>query len=163
MIIICPVCEKKFEINQNLIPEKGRLLQCGSCNKTWFYKKKDIIESNLFETKIVEENNEKNLKEEIKKEKEKTTHKKITSDIIDNQEIVIKENNNETVKQPKKNKNNISFFKSLLVIIISFIALIILIDTFKDLISIFVPNIEYILQNLYETLYDVFLFFNDLF
>ena len=39
MIITCPSCEKKFEIDESLIPEKGRNLQCGSCNKKWFYKK----------------------------------------------------------------------------------------------------------------------------
>ena len=33
MIIICPCSEKKFEIEGKLIPEEGRLLQCGSCNK----------------------------------------------------------------------------------------------------------------------------------
>ena len=39
MIIICPCGEKKFEVNENLIPDKGKLLQCGSCNQTWFYNK----------------------------------------------------------------------------------------------------------------------------
>ena len=39
MIIICPSCGKKFELDENLIPDKGRLLKCGSCDKTWFYKK----------------------------------------------------------------------------------------------------------------------------
>ena len=39
MIITCPSCEKKFEIDESLIPEKGRNLQCGSCNRKWFYKK----------------------------------------------------------------------------------------------------------------------------
>ena len=37
MIIVCPCGEKKFEIDQNLIPEEGRLLQCGFCNKKWFF------------------------------------------------------------------------------------------------------------------------------
>ena len=37
MIIDCPCCEKKFEIDQNLIPEEGRLLQCGFCNEKWFF------------------------------------------------------------------------------------------------------------------------------
>ena len=39
MIIICPCCEKKFEVDGNLIPEKGRTLQCGSCDHKWFFKK----------------------------------------------------------------------------------------------------------------------------
>ena len=38
MIIDCPVCNKKFDIDQDLIPTDGRLLQCGSCNHKWFFK-----------------------------------------------------------------------------------------------------------------------------
>ena len=41
MIISCEVCNKKFEINSNLIPSDGRTLQCGSCNHKWFFKKKN--------------------------------------------------------------------------------------------------------------------------
>ena len=43
MIIICPSCKKKFNIDINLIPEEGRDLQCGSCEHVWFYKKQEII------------------------------------------------------------------------------------------------------------------------
>ena len=39
MIITCQHCDKKFEVNENLIPNEGRLLQCGSCNRTWFFNK----------------------------------------------------------------------------------------------------------------------------
>ena len=39
MIIICPCGEKKFEVDENLIPDKGRLLKCGSCDHTWFFNK----------------------------------------------------------------------------------------------------------------------------
>ena len=39
MIIACPYCEKKFEVDENLIPDKGRLLKCGSCDQTWFFNK----------------------------------------------------------------------------------------------------------------------------
>ena len=38
MIISCDQCHKKFEIDSNLIPKEGRLLECGSCNHKWFYK-----------------------------------------------------------------------------------------------------------------------------
>ena len=43
MIISCPSCQKKFELDDNLLPENGRTLQCGSCNYKWFFKKKDEI------------------------------------------------------------------------------------------------------------------------
>ncbi len=45
MHIECENCNKKFELDSNLIPENGRELQCGSCEHIWFYKKKiNIIE-----------------------------------------------------------------------------------------------------------------------
>ena len=43
MIIQCINCNKKFEVDPDLIPEKGRSLQCGSCGHKWFYKK-DLFE-----------------------------------------------------------------------------------------------------------------------
>ena len=53
-------CQKKFEIESSLIPEKGRLLQCSSCNHQWFYKN-DISE----ETKVIlKKKDDKNKKNE---------------------------------------------------------------------------------------------------
>ena len=37
MIISCDSCHKKFEINSDLIPDSGRLLQCGNCDNKWFF------------------------------------------------------------------------------------------------------------------------------
>ena len=37
MIISCEKCNKKFELSDELIPEEGRLLQCGSCSHKWHY------------------------------------------------------------------------------------------------------------------------------
>ena len=44
MIVSCPNCDKKFNIDEKLIPEKGRLLQCSNCNHKWHYiiQKNDI-------------------------------------------------------------------------------------------------------------------------
>ena len=44
MIIDCPKCDKKFELDQNLIPIDGRLLQCGNCSNKWFFKLKNLNE-----------------------------------------------------------------------------------------------------------------------
>ena len=43
MIIECPACSKKFNIDEKLIPDEGRLLKCGNCEHTWFYKKEEKI------------------------------------------------------------------------------------------------------------------------
>ena len=41
MIITCPNCNKQFKIDNSLIPDDGRDLQCGSCNHVWFYNIKN--------------------------------------------------------------------------------------------------------------------------
>ena len=50
MIITCPKDSKKFEVDSKMIPEEGRLLQCGSCGYKWHFKKeiiaKEIITKN---------------------------------------------------------------------------------------------------------------------
>ena len=56
----------------------------------------------------------------------------------------------------------ISFLKVFLLLIITFIAIIILLDTFKPLIENFFPNIDLILNSLYETIKDINLFLRDL-
>ena len=43
MIIECPACSKKFNIDEKLIPDEGRLLKCGNCDHTWFYKKEENL------------------------------------------------------------------------------------------------------------------------
>ena len=58
MIIECINCNKKFNVDTDLIPKQGRQIQCGSCNHIWHFK----IESSLKEPLILEdEDNQKNL------------------------------------------------------------------------------------------------------
>ena len=38
MIIICDKCNKKFRVKDNLIPKNGRLLKCGNCENSWYFK-----------------------------------------------------------------------------------------------------------------------------
>ena len=35
MIIECQNCNKKFDLEDKLIPLKGRLVQCGFCHSQW--------------------------------------------------------------------------------------------------------------------------------
>ena len=154
MIIVCINCSKKFDIDSTLIPEKGRLLQCSSCNHQWFFKRdlnqdtkkssNDILISReeLEDKKIKIENQENKLEDQSNK---KDKNKK-----LDIEESV--------KKKPKKYK----ILNLIIVFIITFAAFVILIDTFKYPISKIVPNIEFILYNLYESIKDIKLFFNDL-
>ena len=164
MIITCPNCNKKFKIDNSLIPDEGRDLQCGSCNHVWLYKieeenskilkLKEEIDINVIATKVDNNN------EEIVENKNPLT--KIETE-LNNQK---KEKNIEKQKETKISKNientGNKFFSYLIVFIISFVALIILLDTLKNpLISVF-PGLEIILFNLFETLQDIKLFIIDL-
>ena len=150
MIITCPSCQKKFELDDNLLPENGRTLQCGSCNYKWFFKKKDEI-------KVLEKQLESNENEKIDSNETNTGNQ---SNILKNQ---TSDNIDKKRKPKSKNLSILNFFNYLIVLIISFIALIIFLDTFKNNLSEIFPNLELFLYNLFETIKDLQLFFNDLF
>jgi len=151
MIIKCEQCNKNFEIESKLIPEKGRLLQCSSCNHKWFHKK-DILEESIFN---LENQPIKNIK--ISSESKNNSDIKAYNDFSSDKKIKRKHS---YARSESKNLSSLNF---ILVFIISFIALIILLDTFKSPIRLLIPNIEFILESLYETLKDVLLFIQDLF
>ena len=131
MIITCPCEKKQFKIDSSLIPQEGRELQCGSCERVWFYKPKNESEApltlneNISENKIEPaiETNDKNL------EFSKNLHKeKIIEPEIKNKKS--KEIQNKVKKLKNENKGS-KFFSYLIVFIISSVALVILLDTLK--------------------------------
>ena len=160
MIITCPCEKKKFKIDSSLIPQEGRELQCGSCERVWFYKPKNENKDLLTSNKNISENKIKPVNETIDINLE--FNKKLQEEKIVEPEIK-KEISKEISKTVKKLENKGSkFFSYLIVLIISFVALIILLDTLKTpLINVF-PGLENILFNLFETLKDVKLFIIDL-
>ena len=164
MIITCPNCNKQFKIDNSLIPDGGRDLQCGSCNNVWFYK---IEEENNKALKLNEEfvSGDIEIKTQIKDEKideNKQPVKKIKIEINNDKKDKISGNQNISPNPKLKENKGSNFFSYLIVFIISFVALIILLDTLKTpLISVF-PNLEIILFNLFETLQDIKLFIIDL-
>ena len=164
MIITCPNCNKQFKIDNSLIPDEGRDLQCGSCNHIWFYniqkKNNELID---VKEEIISDDIE--IKAENKEDKieKKQQPEEIIKTEINNKK---KEKNSEKQKNTttlKKTKNKGSkFFSYLIVFIISFVALIILLDTLKTPLIDMFPGLEIILFNLYETLQDINLFIIDL-
>tara|TARA_B100000941_G_scaffold45075_1_gene27906 strand:+ start:182 stop:349 length:168 start_codon:yes stop_codon:yes gene_type:complete len=50
----------------------------------------------------------------------------------------------------------------IIVVIISVIAIVLVVDTFKYQLSVFIPGLEIIMENLYESLIDIKLFMIDL-
>ena len=151
MIISCDQCLKKFEIESSLIPDSGRLLQCSSCHHKWFYKnvithKTEVVSHPKLpledkpETIIEKSDNINTLKDTDSSEKIKRKH---------------------SYTHAKSNK--LSSLNFILVFIISIAALIVLLDTFKTPVSLIIPDIEFILESLYETVKDITLFIQDLF
>ena len=86
---------------------------------------------------------------------------KIITEKKDRKEQNIKEDKDPKINLSKNNKNY-SVLSLTILFIISFISLIIVLDTFQGPISKIVPNIEFLLYNLYETINDIVLFFKDL-
>ena len=164
MIITCPNCNKQFKIDNSLIPDEGRDLQCGSCNHIWFYNIKEKNNELLdLKKEIISEDIETKAENKEDKIEEKQQLEEIIKTEINNKK---KEKNSEKQKNTstlKKTENKGSkFFSYLIVFIISFVALIILLDTLKTpLINVF-PGLEIILFNLFETLQDIKLFIIDL-
>ena len=140
MIISCISCGKKFNVNSELIPSNGRTIQCGSCNHVWFYNPKKIVDTLNNESNIINKVNTSKIDEDNKKK------------------------NYEITKYKKK--SSFSFNKLLsyiIVTLVSFVALLILLDTFKSPLYQVFPNLELILFSFFELLKDIKLFIKDLF
>ena len=162
MIIICPSCKKKFNLDINLIPSEGRDLQCGSCDHIWFYKKQEPISKPL---QINEDIATKEKEVSDKLDDDKSIDQLIEQPVEENKKEKSESSTiKETESKPEVMKKTQSsrFFSYLTVFIISLGALVILLDTLKTpLINVF-PGLEMLLFNLYETLKDIKLFIIDL-
>lgn len=188
MIIECPCGKKKFELDLELIPEEGRLLQCGHCNKEWFYQnvekkiikpiEKIIKKDEIFddETKFKQELDDLEIFSSIKDDKIED-QKEIS--LIENEKntvpikkekILVKNDSKDEVFKKTANKNNlkiknkkkISFINVILIFLISFVALVLIISTFESQISLFMPNVNNLLVSLFEIIKDIILFVKDL-
>ena len=162
MIIECPACSKKFNIDEKLIPDEGRLLKCGNCDHTWFYKKEENLKLETESIKIneIDENkSEINIEavdvaiKETKKLRKKISKKSSTKESTSKELVSID-------KSSVSRENNI--IKKIFLIIISIIAFILLIDTFKNQISVIFPGIVQMSDSLYQVINDLKLFIKDL-
>ena len=150
MIVTCINCVKRFEIDSSLITDSGRLLKCSSCNHEWFFKKDvtlDLIEPisdenfKVFENEGVKKNKSLDIEEEVK--------------------IPVKEVIEKIAYKSSKNQK-LNVLNLTIVFIISFVAIIILIDTFKTPLGNIFPETEILLYNFYETITDITLFVRNL-
>ena len=152
MIISCPCKKKNFQIDENLIPIEGRNLQCGSCGHVWFFKneKKNLeLKTEIFSNNEIEN--------------EEKIQKKVDIDKKDPLDNIISNTDKALIKYDEGPKITLANLLGYMIIsILSFIALIIILDTFQIQLSSIFPNLELFLYNLYETLKDMSLFTKDL-
>ena len=171
MIITCPNCNKRFNIDASLIPNEGRLLQCSNCNNKWHYKietKENPTEEiyNLQDETSV--NNAQNLdkkKDEIKinpsfenSDSENIQHEKKIKIKGEN----LKKEKKQIIKKNKKDKP-IGLINKIIILVVSIVAIIIVLDTFKNEISYYIPILNPMIDNMYEIILDINSFIKDLF
>ena len=169
MIITCNNCNKKFDVDSSLIPDMGRLLQCASCDHKWFFKNvvpknavsltdEDISNDNV---NIFEQNNSPiNDVESVSDASNDELEVKLEDET--KEKIEINKSKSTPVNTKPNKQKNFKILNIFVVSIISFVAFIIIVDTFKYPIGKIVPNIEFILYNLYESIKDISLFIRDL-
>ena len=171
MIITCNNCNKKFNIDSSLIPDEGRLLQCASCDHKWFFKK-EVLENtvspidedtSIDSINIFDQNNLTN-KEEINPPdlSEEEAVVGIKEELNEKIEVNSEEESKKKIDAKPKKQKKFKILNIIIVTIISFVAFIIIVDTFRYPIGKIVPNIEFILYNLYESIKDISLFIRDL-
>ena len=170
MIIECPNCNKKFNLDEKLIPENGRALKCSSCDHIWHYKipiTKSIDDLKIPQNKNTNLDTNSSDVEKIDFEHDEEINDENLTDT--NQGVVTEEDAEEEeddIKDEKANEEKQGKIKIVLVyfivVIISLLGLIFLLDTFKSyLISVF-PTITPFFDSFYETLLDFKLFIKDL-
>ena len=159
MIISCPECNKRFNIDQNLIPEDGRLLQCSNCMHKWHFiieKNEKIIEQPIKSEEIITES--KNQEKKINPSQEFIP--------IENETVEKKLKKEQKVKKKeqirKKKEKPIKLLNMIIVIIISVAALIIIIDTFRIELSKYMPFLNPMLDSFYAIIADINSFIKDL-
>ena len=163
MIISCPNCNKKFNIDQSLIPDIGRLLQCSNCMHKWHYiikqdqytkKEKIELEKEISVDKRDEiDQNRSDAAQSIKK---KNFKKKIIKHKNIKKEINQKNENNEKKNEP------IGLLNIIILLLISIVALLVILDTFKSELSLYISFLNPMFDSLYSIVTDIYLFTKDL-
>ena len=112
MIITCPNCNKQFKIDNSLIPDEGRDLQCGSCNHIWFYnnheKNNEVLE--LKQEIISEDIETKAENKEDKIEEKEQPEEIIKTEIYNKKKKKIQKNKKKQLHLKKQKIKEVSFF-----------------------------------------------------
>ena len=163
MIISCPECSKRFNIDQNLIPKDGRLLQCSNCMHKWHFiikKDEEIIDKPIKSEEVIIENKNQEKKINPSQEFISIEDENVKKNLKKEQKVINKVKKKE--QKQKKEDKPINLLNMIIVIIISVAALIIIIDTFRIELSKYMPFLNPMLDNFYAIIADINSFIKDL-
>ena len=163
MIISCPECSKRFNVDQNLIPKDGRLLQCSNCMHKWHFiikKDEEIIEKQIKSEEVIIENKNQEKKINPSQEFISIEDENVKKNLKKEQKVINKVKKKE--QKQKKEDKPINLLNMIIVIIISVAALIIIIDTFRIELSKYIPFLNPMLDNFYAIIADINSFIKDL-
>ena len=149
MILECQNCNKKFNVNDTLIPSKGRLVQCGFCHSKWHQLPK--ITENLVEKKVID-------KVDVSKDETKIQPVNYKKKVKNLDRIETK-----TSPKQKKKIKNIGLFSYISIFLISIIALFLIAETFLSQLNNIFPGFENYIIYVYETLNNILILIKDLF
>ena len=170
MIIECPNCSKKFNLDEKLIPQNGRTLKCSSCSHIWHQKVNLNIDNNNNKiSEVKNTNSDIKLSQTDEKDNEINKKNKVKNVLDINKESISEEKteiskverNNKKVNNEKSSQIKMIFIY-LIILIISLLGLILLLDTFKYNLSNVFPSVIPLFNSFYETMLDLKLFFKDL-
>ena len=156
MIIECINCNKVFEVNSELIPKNGRTIECGSCNHVWFYNPNITNIKKKIKQDVEIDVKEKPTISQTKKNEAKTFKVESYSKLKD------KKNYEITQYKPRKSLSFTKLLSYLIVLLITFVALLVIIDTFSAYLYQLFPSLELVIFSLFEILKDIKLFIKDL-
>ena len=181
MIIQCKSCQKKFLVSANAIPKEGMEVQCGVCSNTWFQKPeiKKKAKPKFKSEKITQEKIEtasdgkkytflgkqwavvlpsgkagRLAKSHIKEELDEKIGRSIDPSI---------ESMNIATSEKDEKNQGIGFLTSIFIILIGAISTIGILETFKNELVVYWPELEFYLEYVYETLMNIRTILRDLF
>jgi len=159
MIITCKSCDKKFSVRDQDIPNEGRLVQCGSCSSTW----------TQYPIKIKTQEEEPKILRNVPKTKKrkKAQHKDFDiQPFYSKKDDSLKKNKNKKKiiekKLEEESESGFGFLNFLILLFLISISIVGVLETFKDQILPFWPNLENYLTYVYETVNNIYILSIDL-
>ena len=163
MIIECKSCNKKFNVPDNAIPVKGRLVQCSNCGNKWTQYPLNVTKS-----KVSSSSFDKPQKKFVKKDPIKKKAKKKIAPVIYSSEylekkhgIKINQEVNKKIIRNVKNNKGLGFYSSLVILIIFIITFFGILNLTKDIIIYHYPFLDSHISYLYETIENIKIIITD--